>query len=95
MAKKKSGTKKIDVSSSKRHRRKTTWVKGYWRKWTRPITISKHKRNPRRTKQEIARLGTRKQERERQKYKPKKVPNNLQQRRLKQGKNLVKNYKKA
>jgi hypothetical protein len=67
MAKKKRGRpKKIDVKSSISHRRPAARIKTYFRRRTKDsFRIKTHKRNPRRTKAEIAKKGTRKQERAR------------------------------
>lgn len=64
MAKKK-GPKKVKVKASKAHRRRGTWVKGYWRNRSKPHRNKTYSRNRRRTKKEIALKGTRKEQRKR------------------------------
>jgi len=67
MAKKKKGApKKVPVKGSKPHRRRGGWVRRHFRDRTKKAHRNKpHKRNPRRTHAEIAKKGTRKQERKR------------------------------
>lgn len=71
MAKKKKGQPvKVKVKGSKPHRRKGTWIRGHWRNRTKKAFRNKpHKRNPRRTKAEIEKKGTRKQEKKKGKLK--------------------------
>lgn len=73
MAKKKKGQQvKVKVKGSKPHRRKGTWIRAHWRNRTKKAFRNQpHKRNPRRTKAEIKKKGTRKQERK--KGKPKEI----------------------
>lgn len=76
---KKKGRSKVKVKTSKAFRRRATWVKGFWRKPTKPFRIGTHKRNPRRTKQQIAQKGTRKQERSQKMHRPKRtIPKTVQ-----------------
>lgn len=65
MPKKKKGRpNKVEVKTSKAHRRTAHWVKGYWMRRTKKAYRNKtHWRNKARTPAEIKTKGTRKQER--------------------------------
>ena len=67
--------KKVNIKRSKPHRRGGGWVRGYFRHKTKKASRNKpHKRNPRRTKAEITKKGTRMQEkRRRMKKRPVKI----------------------
>ena len=69
MAKKKKGRpEKVDVETSKPHRRRGGWVSGYYRNRNKKAHRNKkYKRNRRRNKKEIKQKGTRKEERTRKK----------------------------
>ena len=38
--------KTVDVKKSKVHTRKGTWVRSFWRRKTKPLSIKKYKRRP-------------------------------------------------
>lgn len=64
MGKKKKGSTKVSVSLSEPHRRQATKVRGFWRRKTKKeYKIREHKRVKARTPAEIAKSGTRNQER--------------------------------
>lgn len=69
MVKKKKGrSKKVEVETSKPHRRRGGWVSGYYRNRNKKAHRNKkYKRNRRRSKEEIKQKGTRKEERTRNK----------------------------
>ncbi|NMB82395.1 MAG: hypothetical protein GYA14_11315 [Ignavibacteria bacterium] len=55
-------SKKVDVKTSKAHRRKRHWIKGHWAKTSIAFRIKHHHRYPRSTRSQInQRGGTRKQ----------------------------------
>ena len=60
---KKGRPQKIGVKQSEPHRQRGGWVTGYWRRRTRKAHRNKtYKRNQRRSKEELAKKGTRKDE---------------------------------
>jgi len=65
LKKKKGQPEKIDVKGSEPHRRRGGWVMGYWRRRNRKAHRNDpYSRNPRRSKKEISKKGTRKEQRE-------------------------------
>lgn len=62
----KKGPKPVKVKRSKPHRRRATWVKGYFRRRTKKAFRNKpYTRNKRRTNEDIALKGTRKEQKRR------------------------------
>ncbi len=68
----------IEVKESKPYTRKGTYVQGYFKKGRKNVVNEPHTRQPRRTKEEIEKYGTRKEEKKRLRQFKQKVPETTQ-----------------